>query len=208
MSKAYRTEQERFWATTYAEEYIQRNREFDHELGASAWRLILEKAGRIDNYLEFGCNIGRNIEQLKRVLPEAEASVIEISEPAFEYVTSAYTLANAFNGSILDSRYESGSFDLVFSMGVLIHVPPDELLEHMQRMWDYSSSHILMGEYFNRTPVSIEYRGEPDRLFKRDFGRLFIDNFDVRLLDYGFLWGYIYDSAGFGDVTWWLFEKR
>lgn len=208
MSKAHRTEQERFWATTYAEGYIQRNREFDHELGASAWRRMLEKAGRIDSYLECGCNIGRNIEQLKGVLPNAAASVIEISEPAFAYVSSAYSLANAFNGSILDSRYESGSFDLVFTMGVLIHVRPDELLEHMQRMWDYSSSHILMGEYFNRTPVSLEYHGEPDRLFKRDFGRLFIDNFDVELLDYGFLWGYIYDSAGFDDVTWWLFEKR
>ena len=65
-----------------------------------------------------------------------------------------------------------------------------------------------MGEYFSRTPVSIEYQGEKDKLFKRDFGKLFIENFDVKLLDYGFLWGHIYDVAGFDDVTWWLFEKR
>jgi hypothetical protein len=35
-----------------------------------------------------------------------------------------------------------------------------------------------------------------------------MDNFDVTLLDYGFLWGRIFDRAGFDDITWWLFEKR
>lgn len=35
-----------------------------------------------------------------------------------------------------------------------------------------------------------------------------IENFEVSLVDYGFLWGHIYDSAGFDDITWWLFEKK
>jgi hypothetical protein len=55
--------------------------------------------------------------------------------------------------------------------------------------------------------MTVEYQGEPDKLFKRDFGKLFIENFGVKLLDYGFLWGHIYDAAGFDDITWWLFEK-
>ena len=54
----------------------------------------------------------------------------------------------------------------------------------------------------------IEYQGQKDKLFKRDFGKLFIENFDVTVVDYGFLWGHIYDKAGFDDVTWWLFEKN
>lgn len=29
-------------------------------------------------------------------------------------------------------------------------------------------------------------------------------NFDVELVDYGFLWGHIYDDAGFDDITWWV----
>jgi len=29
----------------------------------------------------------------------------------------------------------------------------------------------------------------------------------VKVVDYGFWWGKIYDEAGFADVTWWLFEK-
>ena len=78
----------------------------------------------------------------------------------------------------------------------------------MKKMYDYSKRYVLIGEYFNRTPTSIEYQGQPDKLFKRDFGKLFIENFDVKLVDYGFLWGHIYDKAGFDDITWWLFEKQ
>jgi pseudaminic acid biosynthesis-associated methylase len=204
----YHSEQERFWAKTYAHEYIEKNTTFDHELGAKAWSLMLRATGsRIASYLECGCNIGRNVEQLKRVLPDAEPSVIEISEPAFEYVTARHRFARAFNGAILDADFADGSFDLVFTMGVLIHINPDQLLEHMRKIFAFSSRYVLLGEYFSRTPTTIEYQGEVDRLFKRDFGKLFIENFPVKLVDYGFLWGHLYDAAGFDDITWWLFDK-
>jgi pseudaminic acid biosynthesis-associated methylase len=206
---AFNSEQEQFWATTYAENYIRKNQGFDHNLGAEAWRKMLENIdGDISTFLECGCNIGRNIEQINRILPNAQPSIIEISKPAFNFVCSHYKLVNAFNGAILESSFDDYSFDLVFTMGVLIHINPEQLLDHLEKMFRYSSKYILMGEYFNRTPISIEYQGEKDKLFKRDFGKLFIENFDVKLLDYGFLWGHIYDSAGFDDVTWWLFEKK
>lgn len=35
-----------------------------------------------------------------------------------------------------------------------------------------------------------------------------MENVPVTLVDYGFLWGHLYDDAGFDDVIWWLFEKR
>lgn len=203
------SEQEKFWATTYADDYIKKNSQFDHKLGSEAWeKMLKETQGGVGNYLECGCNIGRNIEQIKLVLPDAKPSIIEISEPAFKFVTARYDFEHAYNGPILDSEFEKESFDLVFTMGVLIHINPDQLLDHMAKMFGYSRKYILMGEYFNRTPISIEYQGEKEKLFKRDFGKLFIENFKVKLLDYGFLWGHIYDSAGFDDVTWWLFEKR
>ncbi|MDH4199603.1 MAG: methyltransferase domain-containing protein [Spirochaetia bacterium] len=206
---SFNSDQEHFWAKSYADDYIKKNSEFDYTLGSQAWEIMLKGTnGEVTNYLECGCNIGRNIENLKRVLPEARPSIIEISEPAFKFITSRYDFDNAFNGAILDSKFENGSFDLVFTMGVLIHINPDQLLDHMKKMFSYSRKYILMGEYFNRTPVSIEYQGEKDKLFKRDFGKLFIENFDVKLLDYGFFWGHIYDLAGFDDVTWWLFEKN
>jgi hypothetical protein len=54
----------------------------------------------------------------------------------------------------------------------------------------------------------IEYQGQDNKLFKQDFGKLFLKNFKVNLVDYGFLWGEVYDNGGFDDITWWLFEKQ
>jgi pseudaminic acid biosynthesis-associated methylase len=206
---SFNSEQEQFWAKTYAEDYIKKNSEFDHKLGSEAWKKMLQEThGGVKNFLECGCNIGRNIEQLKLALPNAKPSIIEISEPAFKFVTARHDFAKAYNGAILDSDFEKASYDLVFTMGVLIHINPDQLLDHMKKMFEYSRKYVLIGEYFNRTPVSLEYQGEKDKLFKRDFGKLFLENFEVKLLDYGFLWGQIYDPAGFDDIVWWLFEKR
>lgn len=206
---SFNSEQEKFWAKTYAYEYIDKNSKFDHNLGSQVWEHMLRKTnGNLENYLELGCNIGRNIEQLKLAFPKAHPSIVEISEPAFNFVTSHHKFKSAFNGSILNSDLEKESFSLVFTIGVLIHINPDQLIAHMAKIHSYSKKYILIGEYFNRTPVSIEYQGEEEKLFKRDFGKLFIENFDVKLLDYGFLWGHIYDKAGFDDITWWLFEKN
>jgi spore coat polysaccharide biosynthesis protein SpsF len=203
-----RNEQEAFWAETYADDYIRKNAHFDHKAGVEAWRRMLAKADGVESLLECGCNIGRNLQFLSDVVPGASKSVIEISEPAFRFVTREFALDQAFNGPIVDAPFEPGSFELVFTMGVLIHIHPDHLLANMRKMFDLSSRYVLIGEYFNRTPVMIDYQGEKDRLFKRDFGKLFIETYDARLLDYGFLWGHIYDAAGFDDITWWLFEKK
>lgn len=203
------TEQEAFWAQQYAQEYIARNSAWDAELGAQAWRQMLARADQpIANFLECGCNIGRNLGLLAQVLPYARPSIIEISPPAFEFVTRRHRIEHAFNGPILEAELPSEAFDLVFTTGVLIHIHPDQLLATMRRMFDHSRRYILMGEYFNRTPVMLEYRGERDRLFKRDFGKLFAENFDVTVKDVGFLWGHQFDAAGFDDTTWWLFEKN
>lgn len=203
-----RNEQEAFWSETYAEDYIRKNSEFDEALGVEAWRRMLAGAETVESLLECGCNIGRNLRFLETVLPQARKSAIEISEPAYRYVTGAFDLDRSFNGPILEAPFEPGAFDLVFTMGVLIHVHPDNLAATMAKMHALSRRYVLIGEYFNRTPVMLEYQGEKDKLFKRDFGKAFIESHDVRLVDYGFLWGHIYDPAGFDDITWWLFEKN
>jgi len=204
----YKTEQEKFWGETYTQDYIKKNSNFDNSSGVEAWKKMLSKTHSIETILECGCNIGRNIKFLNQTHPYAKKSIIEISKPAFDFVTSNMDIQNSFNGSIIDSELNRYTFDLAFTIGVLIHIHPDHLIENMRKIFDYSKKYILIGEYFNRTPIEIEYQGEKDKLFKRDFGRLFVENFNVSVVDYGFLWGHIYDNAGFDDITWWLFEKN
>ena len=200
--------QDAFWTDEYADDYRLKNSEFDTELGRQGWAKILEKADLIKKtYLEVGCNIGRNLDQLSLLDPSLQPSVIEINSKALEFVRARHALQHSFCGPAQEASFSKAEFELVFTSGVLIHVPPGDLLGVMAKMHEWSSKYIVIAEYFNRTPVSIEYQGRPNLLFKRDFGAMFADNFDVSLVDYGFLWGRIFDAAGFDDITWWLFEK-
>jgi len=201
-------EQHEFWKDEYASDYIKKNTSFNHAKGVMCWKQILQKADNVESLLECGSNIGRNIGFLTEVLPEAQKSIIEISPEAYKIVTDKHRLKSSFNGTILQSDFPLSSFDLAFTIGVLIHIPPDDLLENMKKIYSYSKQYVLAGEYFNRTPVMIEYQGKKNKLFKQDFGKLYMENFNLKLVDYGFLWGHLYDDAGFDDITYWLFEKK
>lgn len=201
-------EQINFWTKEYTEEYIKRNSNFDFDLGVKAWKQITRNVETPKKILECGCNIGRNVNFLNTVFPEASKSIIEVAKQPFEIVTNTYSFEYAENKPIIEAELPNAYFDMVFTNGVLIHIHPDELLSNMKRMYEFSSRYIIMGEYFNRTPTMIEYRNQLNKLFKSDFGKTFITNFDVKLVDYGFLWGHEYDTAGFDDITWWVFEKN
>lgn len=200
-------EQDTFWRDRYGAEYMAANAEFDAELGKKAWSTMLARTAKPATILELGSNIGRNTRVLRDLLPEAELSICEINPTAFQTVTSSFPIAQAENCAIREATFQEGAFELVFTMGVLIHIDPEELIDHLHLMENWSSRYILMGEYFNRTPVTLPYHGEAERLFKCDFGKIAAENLDAQVLDYGFLWGYEFDTAGFDDITWWLFEK-
>ena len=67
--------------------------------------------------------------------------------------------------------------------------------------------YICVIEYYNPTPVTVQYRGHANMLFKRDFAGEMLDRFaGLRLVDYGFV--YHRDRFPQDDLTWFLMEKR
>jgi spore coat polysaccharide biosynthesis protein SpsF len=73
-------------------------------------------------------------------------------------------------------------------------------------MYTCSNKYLLVIEYYNPTPVTIEYRGNQDKLFKRDFAGEIMQRYpDVSLVKYGFA----YHASSFpqDDLTWFLLEK-
>ncbi len=163
--------------------------------------------GPLESILECGCNIGRNINILNHLMPRAEKSIVAISPEAFSIVTGRYNFFDALNCSILASNFGGKQFDLVFTTGVLIHISPENILENMVKIYTHSKKYIVLCEMFSRVPRTVIYRGENDLLFTRDFGGFLLDNFRCKVLDYGFLWGRYYDTAGFDDGHYWVFEK-
>lgn len=204
---SFRTEQEKFWAGQFGDDYIQRNQ--DAWLLASNTALfssILKRTRNVHSVIEFGANIGMNIYALKNLLPNAYLSAIEINETAANELKKIPDL-NVFHDSILNFKVPQ-TYDFVFSKGVLIHIEPS-VLEHVYKtMYESSHRYICIIEYYNPTPMEIPYRGFSEKMYKRDFAGEIMDMYpDLQLVDYGF--AYHRDPVFMqGDATWFLMEKR
>jgi pseudaminic acid biosynthesis-associated methylase len=203
----FKTDQENFWAENFGDEYIERNQ--GAQLLASNLNFFskaLAQAGQIKSCLEFGANIGMNLQALKLLYPSVKLKGIEINKLAAEELSKFLGSENVFNGSIFDVDTVA-KVELSLIKGVLIHINPEMLQTVYQKLYDSSSKYILIAEYYNPSPVAISYRGHSDRLFKRDFAGEFLEKFsDTVLVDYGF--AYRKDSAfPQDDITWFLIEK-
>ena len=198
------TEQEEFWASDFGDSYLARND--SNQLKVSNMVLfakILRNVSPLSSVLEFGCNIGLNLEAISFLSPNSSVVGIEINKKACEELV----LKNIkhFNESFLGNS-DYGKHDMTFTKGVLIHQDPSKLKIIYEKLYNYSSKYILIIEYYNPTPVSIIYRGEKDKLFKRDFAGEILDLYsNLRLLDYGFV--YHRDQFPQDDLSYFLLEK-
>ena len=136
------------------------------------------------------------------------ASAIEINAKAIQKLKNISGV-KIFEGSILNFTFKDlGQFDLTFTAGVLIHINPDSLPEVYSKLYECSNKYILIREYYNPKPIEVNYRGNTERLFKRDFAGEIMDLFpDLELVDYGFQY---HRDTNFpmDDSTWFLMKKN
>jgi pseudaminic acid biosynthesis-associated methylase len=201
----YKTEQENFWAGEFGLNYIDRNNSEQLLYSKVAmWARMLQTANDINSVRELGCNIDLNLVALKRLQPTLNLSGYEINEEAAKQA-SDFNVAKITQGSILEDITDS-KVDLTFTAGVLIHINPDYLDNVYRNLVNGSNRYVLVAEYYNPAPTKINYRGHEDRLFKRDFAGDLINNYGMKLVDYGFV--YKRDNwAPQDDITWFLLEK-
>ena len=202
----YQTEQEKFWASDFGNDYPNRNE--GETLIASnivLFSKILRFAPTVKSVAELGCNIGLNLTALNRMNRQFDLRGYEINELAAE-AAADQMMAEIVNTTITEPLAIEKKFDLTFTKGVLIHINPDKLDAVYENLFSLSNRYIMVCEYYNPTPVAIEYRGHKDRLFKRDFAGELISKYKLRLLEYGF--NYHLDPYFTNDdSTWFLMEK-
>lgn len=204
---SYKTDQEKFWAGSFGNEYIQRNQ--SDTLLASNYAFFAKVLGStrgVKSILEMGANVGMNLRSLASLLPKASLNAIEINPEAAKQLSLADYIDDVYEGSILDYKVQE-KFDLVFTKGVLIHLAPEVLEEVYQKMVDASSQYIMVAEYYSPSPTQILYRGHSEKMYKRDFaGELMDLHPNVRLVDYGFLYRRDVNWPQ-DDISWFLMEK-
>lgn len=198
------------WRGDFGDSYTERNVADAAALRSRTkmWVQILRciEGDTPSSILEVGANQGLNLRTLNH-LTDAELFALEPNAKARQIllddeVLQPQNLHDSFASSI---PLEDGSVDMAFTSGVLIHVPPSDLLASCQEMHRVSRKFIVCAEYFSVEPEEIKYRGHDDLLFKRDFGDFWMSNFpDLKLRDYGFLWK---RATDLDNLTWWVFEK-
>lgn len=207
MKQHFQTEQENFWANSFGKSYITRNNQQKLISSRVHWfKKIFSNTDNISSAIDFGANIGLNCIALKQLYPNLNLSALEINNEAVGHLKEIPDL-NVIHQSLLE-YVPDHTYDMVLIKGVLIHINPDHLRNAYEKLYHSSGKYICLMEYYNPTPVSIEYHGEKNKLFKRDFAGELMDCFkDLKLIDYGFI--YHRDNLHpLDDNTWFLMEKK
>jgi pseudaminic acid biosynthesis-associated methylase len=202
-----RTPQEQLWAGEFGNDYIIRNRDTCLvDSNRALFDKILSHAPGVTSVIEFGANIGNNLHALHELLPAAELHSVEINATAAAEI-QAWGGATVEVASLLDF-VPARQWDLSFTKGVLIHLPPQALPDIYDKLVAASSRYVMVCEYYNPSPVEVTYRGHEQALFKRDFAGEILDAHpELALVDYGFT--YHRDPRHpLDDSTWFLMEKQ
>jgi pseudaminic acid biosynthesis-associated methylase len=210
--------QAKLWTGKLGDDYTDRNAINDEQTQArcmyfsNVLNLIRVEGGDFPKeILEVGANQGQNIVALEHIIQAAGLKIkLDATEPnvkARGMLTKNATMTNIHTFDQLlpaTMPIDSYSKELVFTSGVLIHVPTSELIPSMRELYRVSSRYILCMEYFSPVERSVTYHGEAEALWLRDYGSIYMDNFKLKLVGYGFCWKRV---TKIDNVTWWLFEK-
>lgn len=186
-----------FWAGPDGTDYTKRNR-VDWTLRLPFWQRILD-ATNAASFLEVGMNAGWNFEAIRKLAPEAVMSGVDLNEDALREALAKGLDVEVLAGDRVAEFFGAGACELSFTSGVLIHVPPEDLVQTMAAIRDVSSQYVLAVEYHSDYAQAIEYRGREGLLWKRDYGKLYVD-MGLSLVETG-------AAEGFDDCRYYLLEK-
>ncbi len=184
------------WRGQFGNDYTDRHKRWD----ADALRMILRDVwGEIDSVLEVGCNRGDNL----AVFTGKHRVGVEPNARARALTNKAYTCLDGHAGAL---PFADGSFDIVFTAGVLIHIAPPELNRAMYEINRVSRRFILAVEYHAGEAEAVEYRGQERGIWKRNYAAEYMNRHPLRLIDEGTEDTLL--GTPFEGCSWQLFDKR
>ena len=201
------TEQlKKIWISKFGDEYTRRKllvHEKEGEARKAFWSMLFNVLPDVKSVIEIGCNAGMNLEAIYEYNSTLEIRGIEPNKyaliKAHELAAGRYIV---LPGNVFEMPPDLKA-DMIFTCTVLIHISPNNLISALKNIYAAANSNILLMEYYWPELKEIEYRGLRNALWKQDYGVLLLKNFDVKLIETG----YLDKRDGFDRVTWWLFEK-
>ena len=190
---ATETQQERIWKGDFGREYTERNTVDTASLD-QLWRRnygvarstinesFLSRIPKDAKFLEVGCNAGNQLLMLSQ-MGWSNLSGTELQPFAMEIARSRLPSAIFKLGSALALPWDDGSFDVVFTCGVLIHISPTDLPTVMDEIYRTTKEYIWGTEYYAPEVTQVTYRDHSELLWKMDFARQYMRRFpDLELV--------------------------
>jgi pseudaminic acid biosynthesis-associated methylase len=183
-----KTEQIGIWEGQFGKEYTDRNtltplqldQLYERNYGVSRAELNEEFVGSFDRsvkILEAGCSLGNQLLSLQQ-MGFKNLYGIEINRYAVQQSKTNTKDINIIYGSVFDIPFRDGFFNLVFTSGVLIHIAPQDVKRAIKEIYRSSGEYIWGFEYYADTYTEVQYRGHSKLLWKADFVRLYLEQFE------------------------------
>ena len=157
--------------------------------------------------IEVGGGCGDNLRAIDMIYERSRQPIRLMSCDPNEAARKAMAdVATVMPGDLSALPYGDDAADLVFTSGVLIHVPPADLPRAMAEIYRVAKRWILSIEYFNNVPEEIKYRDRDGMMWRCDWGEAWLAQFPtLKPIGNGFCWK---RTTGLDNVHWNLFEKE
>jgi len=188
---------QRLWAGEYGEEWTEDNYQdvsesniqFKEKFGISKpdhLKRFFSDIPKDSRILEVGANVGTQLMCLKE-LEFNNLYGIDIQRKAITTAHQHRPELDSIEGDIFDIPFKNDYFDVVFTSGVLIHIPPKRIDEAVAEIVRCSDKWVYGHEYYADTYTDITHRGHDGVLWKTDFPSKFVEAQDVELTDIEYL---------------------
>ena len=182
------TAQIKTWTGDFGREYTDRNTYTPAELDVFYRRAFgisrtaineqfLNDIPRSARILEVGCNMGTQLLVLQQ-MGFHDLYGIEIQSYALDRAKARLPEGVLAQASAFAIPYEDRFFDLVFTSGVLIHIAPTDLPKALAEIHRCARTWIWGFEYYAPETTEVMYRGHQSLLWKTDFARAYLQQFE------------------------------
>jgi pseudaminic acid biosynthesis-associated methylase len=181
------------WKTDFGDEYTKRNylttTEMDNlylkRYGTTRMAMNMHFLAGLNNelkILELGCNIGTQLKLLQE-MGFSDLWGVDINPFAISEARQLSYTINYLECEVTDTPFKKEYFDLVFTSGLLIHIPPKDILTVMDEIYWTTKKYIWGFEYYSEDYETKVYRDKKDMLWKADFCNMFVSRYpDLKLV--------------------------
>ncbi len=119
----------------------------------SKWFVSQIKKLQFNSIFEIGYFSGRNLKYVSEEFPKVSINGLEVNKKAVKFAQEKLPKANLLHMDLHDMHNLIEKYDLVFTSGVLIHVPPDDIGDVLKKCLDLSNRYIIHMESLGKNEV-------------------------------------------------------